>query len=406
MEFEFDKEMDSLLRRAAQGGEAVINGNPARPLHVDADEISLFAENALPVKARTRVVEHLADCERCRRILSNIISFNAETKSENVHTKEIVAGGVSIPWYKKLFAFPQIAYTMGALALVFSGVIALLVLQNARDSQNTSIARDYTVQEKPLGAKGMDSDEDTTSTETSSMSNSTATNTTTTTSGSTMTNTNAAPTISADKLSPAPMAQNNPNAPIGMLDEAKPSVEREAKTEMLAAAAPKDKSSEPAKKEDFVADGPVPRRERDNDRADNESQKLSKQQAETQSTIVQNQVTITPGERNVQRSLPMNSRNVAGKDNVTTSSEAPAGTDSKNKTTAARKAPSTRSAGGKTFNFRDGAWYDSAYSSGGTINVRRSTNEYKRLDAGLKSIAESIGGVVVVVWKGKAYRIQ
>lgn len=405
MEFEFDKEMDSLLRRAAQGGEAVINGKPAQPLHVDADEISLFAENALPMKARTRVVEHLADCERCRKILSNIISFNAETKSENVHTKEIVAGAVSIPWYKKLFAFPQIAYAMGALALVFSGVIAFLVLQNSRESQNASVAQNDMAQEKPLGAKGMNSDGETTSTETYSMSNSTATNTTTTTSSNTMTVTNNPAANSAVKL-PAPMgATNPPEAPTVSLDEAKPSTERESKSETLAGVAAKDKSSEPAKKEDFVDDGPVPR-QRDNDRVDsNENQKLAKQQAETQSTIVQNQVVITPGERNVQRSAPTNNRGEAGKGNITTSSDAPAGSDSKNKT-AARKVPSKRSAGGKTFNFRDGAWYDSAYSSGSTINVRRGTEEYKRLDDGLKSIADSIGGVVVVVWKGKAYRIQ
>ena len=66
----------------------------------------------------------------------------------------------------------------------------------------------------------------------------------------------------------------------------------------------------------------------------------------------------------------------------------------------------TRIVGGKTFNNRDRAWYDSAYKGQATINVRRGTDEFKKLDSGLRSIANNLGGVVVVVWKDKAYRIQ
>jgi hypothetical protein len=66
----------------------------------------------------------------------------------------------------------------------------------------------------------------------------------------------------------------------------------------------------------------------------------------------------------------------------------------------------TRDSGGKHFELRNGAWYDSAYRGGATTNVRRGTEEYKKLDKGLRGIADSIGGVVVVMWKSKAYRIQ
>ena len=68
--------------------------------------------------------------------------------------------------------------------------------------------------------------------------------------------------------------------------------------------------------------------------------------------------------------------------------------------------PVTRSAGGKTFNNRERVWYDSTYSGQATTNVRRGSTEFQKLDAGLRSIAGNIGGTVVVVWKGKAYRIQ
>jgi hypothetical protein len=66
----------------------------------------------------------------------------------------------------------------------------------------------------------------------------------------------------------------------------------------------------------------------------------------------------------------------------------------------------TRIAGGKTFNNRDGAWYDTAYRGQATTNVRRGSDEFKKLDSGLRSIANTLNGVVVALWKGKAYRIQ
>ena len=68
--------------------------------------------------------------------------------------------------------------------------------------------------------------------------------------------------------------------------------------------------------------------------------------------------------------------------------------------------PVTRVVGGRIFNNRDGAWYDSAYHGQATVNYRRGTAEYKKLDSGLRNIADTLGGTVVVVWKAKAYRIQ
>jgi hypothetical protein len=87
--------------------------------------------------------------------------------------------------------------------------------------------------------------------------------------------------------------------------------------------------------------------------------------------------------------LPLNGRNAAG-----------AMMDS------AVRSDSTRSVGGRTFQKKDGVWYDGAYHGQATINVHRGTDAYKKLDSGLRSIADSLGGTVVTVWKGKAYRIQ
>ena len=61
---------------------------------------------------------------------------------------------------------------------------------------------------------------------------------------------------------------------------------------------------------------------------------------------------------------------------------------------------------GRTFELKDRVWYDTGYQGHPTINVRRGTAEFNRLDAGLRSIANSLSGTIVVVWGSKAYRIQ
>ncbi|HLM00026.1 MAG TPA: zf-HC2 domain-containing protein, partial [Pyrinomonadaceae bacterium] len=172
----FDKEMDFLLRRAAKGESA-----QTFDAHPDADEISLFAENALTAKARERAAVHLAECTKCRKILSNVILFNAESESETIHAAEAesklipAAAAPLIPWYRRLFAFPQITFAMGALVLVFSGVIAFLVLQNSSDiEQNATVARNEEFTEKSRGTGGASSDGETETIETYSANSSNA----------------------------------------------------------------------------------------------------------------------------------------------------------------------------------------------------------------------------------------
>ena len=80
MELEFDKEIDSLLRKNGEGVRGVLVGDTpgGKPkVHLDADQLSAFAENAVPEKSRGLYMSHLADCDRCRRILSGLIALNA-----------------------------------------------------------------------------------------------------------------------------------------------------------------------------------------------------------------------------------------------------------------------------------------------------------------------------------------
>src|SRR2546426_10454955 len=78
-----DAQIDVLLRRYARGSQAV----PATE-HLDADELNAFAEGLLPAAARARYVSHLADCDNCRQIVSQLaISSGAMT-----------AAPITAPW--------------------------------------------------------------------------------------------------------------------------------------------------------------------------------------------------------------------------------------------------------------------------------------------------------------------
>jgi hypothetical protein len=77
---------------------------------------------------------------------------------------------------------------------------------------------------------------------------------------------------------------------------------------------------------------------------------------------------------------------------------------------AAGNAVETRKVSGRLFHREGNAWVDSDYASGrATVNVKRGSEQFRALIAdepALRSIAEQLGGEVIVVWKGTAYRIR
>ncbi len=385
MDFEFDKEIDALLRQTAQGETAFAAANPKskiqnpKLLHLGADEISAFAENALPEKTRATYMAHLADCDRCRKTLSNVISLNAESENETVQAEEKEIVPAPIPWYRKLFVFPNLAYTLGALVLVFSGIAVLTVLQNSNNLQNAEVSQ---VSESMPNGKGMSSDGDAMPVESYSnsmvnsnmmMSNSTSMNMAS----------NSSASVSNSSISFAPAMTANSNA------SARRESDKDLKDESKADA-PQKEPANSAKTDGSVSAG-APLSKENNYQVENEAQK----QQPVQNSTAQNQTNIAPGSRNVQRAPSATLR---------AESKSKKLEDSRND--AREKSNETTTVGGKTFKRTNNAWYDSAYKGQPTINITRGTNEYKKLDSGLRGIAENLGGTVVVVWKEKAYRIQ
>ena len=409
MEFEIDKEIDALLRQAARGGTTVtgtdFNSHPA------ADEISMFAENALPEKAKPKFIKHLADCERCRTILANTIELNSEAE-EKAASVAVGAPGKEVsaipelPWYRKIFETPNLAYGLGALALIFAGMIGFIAVQNALQSGTSEMA-------KASRDSAADSN------------------------------------VSADRISEPSASQDLANANTSGDDleseepEAK-SPESPAETRLKT-----ESEREPANgpnadnSRDLQKDAPEggKRGQDRKDQADDDADVARKnkpsggQAKEKKLRIAKRNVELAdkkadlnqvnesrpapapppkPAATPAPKEKPKTSKPVALGRTITTEAakkrreERQADSISAAEDSKGAEAYATRSrkVGGKRFALKNGVWYDSAYRSQKTTNVKRGTTRYKNLDSGLRAIGDKFKGTVVVVWKRKAYKIQ
>ena len=76
MNREPNKEIDILLRKLSrkQNGDFAADASSGgmAEAHLDADELNAYAEQALPEALRARYTEHVADCGRCRSIVTQL----------------------------------------------------------------------------------------------------------------------------------------------------------------------------------------------------------------------------------------------------------------------------------------------------------------------------------------------
>lgn len=354
MEFEFDTEIDAILRQARGGETAILSGS-----HLKADEISAFAENALPERAKTGFSAHFADCDRCRRILSNIILLNSEADAVPAFVadeREIIAP--ALPWYRRLFAFPNLAYSLGALLLVFGGLIGFTLLQSGGSLELSQTSSNTNAKRAPV-----------------TMSNSTTTNTTTTTANTTA-NANSATVYSTNSANMATVSNSTVNQPVAVPNE-KPQNAPITENEVALGKAQSQPTTTDGVDKDVMTEQNRAERQKNSD----EEAKVKEDRQET--------------DRKTTPKLSSTSRE-ANKPNAVKKQENASGA-----TTG-----ETINISGKTFNRRDNVWYDSAYNNQPTTNITRGTKDYNKLDSDLRQTVERLGGTVVIVWKSKAYRIQ
>ena len=359
--------MDAILRKARES-EFAFAANDSQA-HLDPDEMSAFAENALPETAKLFFTAHLADCDACRKKLSNLILLNAESESEDIRAEEIAAVSPTIPWYRKLFAFPNLAYTLGSMVLIFSGIIGFTILRNFNTSQNSQVSQSS---ERPNDTKETAASGDAAPIEMNSANV-----------ANTASNSNAASFNSSNpptaNISANRGAMNSNVSSTAGKQIASPSVAPQIETR-------REDDWALAKDErkiqlDGISAGSVSE-QKPADKKDAEKNAATADAAEsapappetTQPSVTNNQINSLPKSARMQKSLGASVE--------------------------------TTTVAGKTFNRRNNVWYDALYNGQSTTNFTRGTDEYKKLDRNLRAIVENLGGTIVVVWKEKAYRIQ
>ncbi len=358
MELNFDKEIDALLRRA-RGGTAVAVGD-----HIDADAISAFAENALPAAMRRVYMSHLADCDRCRKQLSFSIS-TMETAAPTAAVQEaaVVATATGSLW-SRFFRAPNLAMVMGAFVLMFGSLLGYLALQNP-SSQNATVAT----------ANKPESRADGTATQPYDYPNVSAP-------AANIAVPSASPGNSTAAVSPAGASADELVKGRVADPTAAESTITDAITGGETIAAPKPvPPSAPATQPGITGGVPVDREVTSKD----EDKAVAKADDYTRDGTPRSPKKVAEGPTRGNLSIQQQVENNANTYNFPVRS---------------------RSAGGRTFEDRNGVWTDTAYRGQSVTVYKRGSDSYKKLDSGIRSIADQLGGTVIIVAGSRAYKIQ
>ena len=377
-----------MLQRGARQAD-FLPQNPAEN-HLDADTLAAFAENVLPSAARTNCMAHLADCNDCRAILSNLILLNEDAEAETVVANEKTVVVAKPSWFdsfKKVFAFPTLGYATALGALLLVATFAFITLRSSNNREAALVVPAETTQTETQTNKRppapaverKDEEENQVAAEPSP--------TVEETPAETLAESSPTPDRSSENLPPSmrgTINQNNRNAAPSETSVARNNAGNTSSAPTNTAATPlptpATSVSQPAENKADPNRAKTVKRDSDDEMANAEKPEDAKDK------------------KNSAEELPAEAPSVSGS---TAGSAKPAAPG------ARREIIATRIIGSKTFQKTGGVWIDKDYNSQNVTNVSRGSNEYKNLDARLRSIAESfVGETVVVVWQGKAYRIR
>lgn len=400
-----NNEIDLLLRSLARGehGDSPLDiprvsrrEEAAFSDHLDADELNSFAEGVVPAPARTRYIEHLADCGSCRAMVIDLTrASGATTRYENLE-RQTESGF----WqnFAALFSAPVLRYAIPALALTAVIAVSFFALRQQRSP-------DLVAQNEK---------------------------------------TNSAAPVSINQQTEPSVAQSNPQAPKKTAGSPEPRAALESTgdkkttqadkigetrsrteaTELDAPAAPSLKDSAASKqgysavvggvagagRPVFAPEPPPP--------PPAAKPVLGEDKAATpkKEELARREIQKLPLEEEKNQPRDEAGRHGPSRSNAALSTSKRAdGLMNERAETGAKKKDSddeveTRSVSGRRFRRQGSAWIDTAYdSSRRTINISRGTEQFRALIAdepAIRTIAEKLNGIVIVVWNGRAYRIQ
>lgn len=390
-------EMDLLLRALGRDASARSRGASAAQsqheidAHLDADELNCYAEGIASSAERARYNKHLADCDSCRSIVVGLVP--AAGVNRRYDSLEQKTGWNLREKLAALFAPSVLRYAMPALALTAIIAIAIVAL---RQRPNTEFVAQNQPQSLPVVSSSDQGQQQAKST---------------------------GPQPAVSPVQQQPLAESkekdlsrsqksDANQPQAIAPNTGAGADRAAKGLLQpgsSAGVPQSQPTFATEPSEAPAPPPPPRTALDdaskigearNAQTEAESQKRSREDNYSRGREENEVARPTSAKGGPSRN---NSQNVGGLSSVISRS---ANKDEK----GAGNAVEARRVSGRLFHRQGNAWVDADYVSGrATVNVSRGSEQFRGLIAdepALRSIAEQLGGEVIVVWKGTAYRIR
>jgi hypothetical protein len=398
-----DTQIDILMRRyAKQSAQSRVGSE-----HPDADELNAFAEGALPPAARAGYVSHLADCDECRQMATQLAIAAGVTKNETPASAPL--GEKS--WWQRLGIFlspPALRYAAFAVVLVAVVGISFVVWRQPGQKGSDLIARNEPNANQVSAVKPAE-----TSGNENTLARSKEPNTGTQQTPSVNLGQEQAeskpfsppppaksveetvdvtekPSIAYAKAPDAPRAQSSPSyAPPPPAEiyrtenrsrDAQPSVGASPGGPRRNESYEKYKVEDRARAIDQIKEGEA---DRNQPKAAQSTTSVTKDDSKREFGIL---------------SESKSARKAKSKDS---------GEDERAGRASTAKAEEVRSVGGRKFQRQGNSWVDVKLKPSMSVkSIARGSDDFNALDSGLRSIAQQLSGEVVVVWKGKAYRIR
>ena len=401
MSKEAKNEIDLMLRQLGRrDGDAFVDSGEQ---HLDADELNSYVANALPSAARARYMEHLADCTRCRRLVSQLSAAQGPVVVEQVPSVPAPSGFKQ--FLASLLSPMVLRYAVPALGVLVIMVAGFVVMR--RELAGDSVAKVTRSAERPAaGASEPPSPASTGFVDQqakraaepglakASPPQGQLSGDTSGAGPSGVAANEPAPVTTqpgtTQPLARSPVAEPAPAPPkaVAVQQEDAKRADRETKPETDAAA-------RPAKEEEAAVE-----------RRDVQAKAAPEQRA---------RITETPGATVSNRAPEVGRFGTAGAAERTKRGQRDEAADKTSPKDDAAKpqneaAAATRTVAGRSFRKSGNVWIDTAYdSSRQTFSVRRGSEQYRALVADepeIGRIADQLDGEFIVVWKSRAYRIR
>ena len=358
--------------------------------HLDTDELNAYAENVLPSTARILYTEHLADCERCRKLVAELsLASGASVRHATV---EIRAPSGLLKYLSSFFSPAVLRYVVPAFAVIAVAAIALVILRQKPSA-------DFVAQNQPPTSASVTREEQ-------------------------ETKTSALKDASLKKAPPASgESSDNSKASNPHAEQARPSTKasdkapaddlrqesKESRTDKSSSVVVAEQRAAAPPQEPTVAAKPQAADEVQAEREVDKQKKLAVADQAGGNTEKDrgSKVDSVAATRASPRRTQSLFGGIAGNVQGPVSKDAPATASPEKR---AKNEGEVRNVAGHRFRKQGSVWVDSAYdSSRQTVNLSRGSEQYRALVAdepAIRTIAEQLDGEVIVVLKGRVYRIR